>query len=75
MPSLRQMPSIGKRRAELRVPDDKNNWRIMLRIDPDPVVILEVFAKKTKTTPKKVIETSRARLRRYDEATRSGGKR
>jgi phage-related protein len=68
MPSLRPMPSVGPRCAELRVPDKTANWRIMLRVDADAVVILEVFSKKTRATPKNVIETSRERLRRYDGA-------
>jgi phage-related protein len=43
----------------------------MLRTDPDAVVILDVFAKKTRTTPRKVIEACRERLRRYDESAAS----
>ena len=38
------------------------------RLDPDAVIIAEVFSKKTNTTPKEVIRNSKARLRRYDEA-------
>jgi hypothetical protein len=41
--------------------------RIVYRIDPDAIVIVEVFAKKTGATPKKVIDTCKARLRVYDE--------
>jgi phage-related protein len=40
----------------------------MVRADADAVVIVDVFAKKTRTTPRKVIEVCRERLRRYDEA-------
>ena len=75
MPMLRPMPSVGRRCAELRVPDETHNWRIMLRIDPDAIVILDVYSKKTRATPKRVIAASRKRLQRYDEATTSGGQR
>lgn len=38
----------------------------MYRVDDDAIVILAVFAKKTKETPKTVIETCRKRLANYD---------
>lgn len=72
MPHLRPLPSVAPRCAELRVPDEKHSWRIMLRVDRDAIVILDVFAKKTRTTPKKVIDASRRRLRHYEESLRSG---
>lgn len=43
-------------------------WRLVYRTDPDAVVILEVFAKKTRTTPRGVIDRCRRRLRDYDNA-------
>lgn len=67
MPHSRPMPSIGKRCHELRVRDEDQNWRIMYRIDSDAIVIVEVFAKKTGATPKKVIDKCKARLKAYDE--------
>ncbi|MGB6045386.1 MAG: type II toxin-antitoxin system RelE/ParE family toxin [Pirellulales bacterium] len=67
MPHSRPMPSIGARCHELRVRDQDQNWRIMYRIDSDAIVIVEVFAKKTGATPKKVIDKCKARLRAYDE--------
>ena len=67
MPHSRPMPSIGKRCHELRVRDKDQNWRIVYRIDPDAIVIVEVFAKKTGATPKKVIEKCKARLKAYDK--------
>ncbi len=70
MPHSRPMPSIGKRCHELRINDGENTWRIVHRRDPDAIVIVEVFAKKTQKTPKSVIEASKDRLRRYDEASR-----
>jgi phage-related protein len=68
MPHSRPMPSIGARCHELRIGDAEtgNTWRIMYRIDPDAVLVTEVFAKKTQATPKQVIETCRKRLRAWD---------
>lgn len=66
MPHSRPMPSIGKRCHELRVPDGDVSWRIVYRIDPDAIVILEVFSKKTGKTPKSVIDVCKTRLRDYD---------
>ena len=66
MPASRPMPSIGARCHELRIVDETVTWRIMYRLDEDAVVILEVFAKKTGQTPKHVIDTCKARLKRYD---------
>jgi phage-related protein len=48
------MPSIGPCCHELRVNDSSGTWRVLYRIDNDAIVILEVFAKKTGTTPKDV---------------------
>ncbi|MCP5039809.1 MAG: type II toxin-antitoxin system RelE/ParE family toxin [bacterium] len=73
MPGFRAMPSVGRRCGELRVPDEKANWRIMLRVDTDAIVILEVFAKKSRTTPARVIETCKRRLRSYQRAIHEGG--
>ncbi len=66
MPASRPTPSVGARCHELRVVDETVTWRIMYRLDEDAVVILEVFAKKTGQTPKHVIDTCKARLKRYD---------
>ena len=65
MPQARPMPGVGRRCSELRVRDEGANWRILVCVEADAVVILEVFAKKGRTTPRKVLETCRARLRRY----------
>ena len=66
MPASRPMPSVGARCHELRIGDENVTWRILYRLDEDAVVILEVFAKKTGQTPKHVIDTCKARLKRYD---------
>ncbi len=66
LPHSRPMPSIGPRCHELRIKDEKMEWRIIYRIDPDAILVVEVFSKKTRTTPQAVIKTCRKRLRQYD---------
>jgi phage-related protein len=49
---------------------DRNEaWRVIFRIDTDAIVIVDVFSKKTRQTPPRVVERCKARLRRYDEVT------
>lgn len=66
MPHARPMPSIGPRCYELRVNDENKTWRIIYRIDPDALVICEVFEKKTPRTPKGIIDVCQQCLRRYE---------
>jgi phage-related protein len=68
MPSSRPMPSVGSRCHELRIGDASVTWRILYRIDVDAIVIVEVFSKKTRATPKAVIDACQKRLRDYDNA-------
>ena len=68
LPHSRPMPGIGRRCHELRIGDADATWRIVYRIDPDAVVIAEVFGKKTARTPKSVIDTCKRRLKEYDNA-------
>ena len=68
------MPEIGRRCNELRVPDAGITWRIIYRTDTDAIVILEVFAKKTRTTPKEVIDIASRRLKEYDDARKPAKK-
>jgi phage-related protein len=68
MPQFRPMPSMGARCHELRIVDGDLTWRIVYRLDPDAVVIWEVFSKKTQATPKNVIASCRRRLAAYDAA-------
>jgi phage-related protein len=70
MPHARPMPAVGRRCLEVRIQDERNTWRIMLRVDPDAVVIAEVFEKKTRATPANIIARCKARLKRYDDATK-----
>jgi len=65
-PSARPMPEIGSRCFELRIKDRTAEWRIFCRVDADVVLIIHVMAKKTRTTPKTVIELCKKRLAEYD---------
>lgn len=66
------MPRIGKRCHELRIKDDKKEWRIVYRTDPDAVLVLEVFEKKTRKTPDGIINICKKRLSDYDSTKRGG---
>ncbi len=68
MPHSRPMPGIGERCHELRIIDVNTTWRIIYRIDRDAIVIVDVFRKKSRTTPRSVIARSRKRLQDYDDA-------
>ena len=68
MPHSRPMPVIGARCHELRITDVHVIWRIVYRVDPDAVVILAVFGKKTNQTPKLLIDLCKKRLKEYDYA-------
>ena len=70
MPHSRPMPSVGNRCHELRITDEDTIWRFIYRIDPDAVVIGDVFCKKSAKTPRFVIENCTLRFRRYDEVAR-----
>lgn len=67
LPHSRPMPSIGRRCHELRIVDHDKTWRIIYRLDPDAVVIVEVFNKTTPRTPQRVIDDCQRRLKQYDE--------
>jgi len=66
MPRSRPMPAIGSRCHELRITDANMSWRIIYRIDPDAIVLLEVFAKKSSKTPNGIIALCKKRIREYD---------
>ena len=66
MPHSRPMPSVGRRCHELRVRDENKNWRIMIRIDEDAIIVAEVFNKTTQETPKSVIDNCQRRLNKFD---------
>lgn len=66
LPNSRPMPSIAPRCHELRINDEYTIWRIVYRIDPDAIIILDVFKKKTNKTPNRIIELCKRRLRDYE---------
>ena len=70
MPHSRPMPSIGPRCHELRFNDREQTWRVIYRVDSDAVVVLDVFSKKSRSTPDEVIRTCRRRLSAYDQVTK-----
>jgi phage-related protein len=70
MPHSRVMPSVGSRCHELRINDREQAWRIIYRLDPDAVVILEVFSNKSRATPDSVVQTCRRRVAAYDQAAK-----
>ena len=67
-PHSRPMPAIGSRCHELRISDAGVSWRIIYRIDPDAVVIVEVFRKEGPAAPREGINACKRRLREYDNA-------
>ena len=72
MPQSRPMPVIGPRCHELRVQDVDHSWRLIYRVDPDAIVIAEVFAKNSRQTPREIIELCRKRLWTYDQRAQRG---
>src|SRR5262249_44060421 len=66
MPQAEPLPIIGPRCGALRIRDGEHNWRIIYRVDGDAVLVLEVYAKKTKRIPQDVINRCKKRLRDYD---------
>lgn len=66
MPHSRPMPNIGNNCHELRIRDSRQTWRIIYRIDQDAIVIVDIFSKTTRTTPKIVIQNCKKRLSQYD---------
>lgn len=66
MPQSRPMPNIGKQCHELRIKDKNHTWRIIYRIDPDAILILDVFDKDTQETPQNVKDSCKKRLKTYD---------
>ena len=65
-PLSRAIGTIGARCPELRVMDQGSSWRLIYRVDPDAIVIVEFFRKTTRATPTAVVDACRRRLRAYD---------
>jgi len=65
LPQSRPMQVIGKACHELRINDKDCTWRIVYHRANDAIVILEIFSKKSRQTPKYVIDVCRKRLKEY----------
>ena len=61
-PASRPMPEVGWRCHELCVPDAYHTWRIVYALEPEAVVILDVFSRTTSTSPAAVVERCRWRM-------------
>jgi len=61
------MPSIGAGCYELRIVDDRRSWRIVPHVAEEAIVILHVCEKKSRKTPKRIIDVCRRRLRASSE--------
>lgn len=75
LPQSRPMPSVGPGCHELRIPDRGVTWRLMYHVAGDAIVILDVFSKKTETTPPAVLANCRRRLAQYQAATKARSRR
>ena len=70
LPHSRPMPDVGLACHELRIVDETRTWRIVYAIQPDAIVILEVFSKTTRSTPAEILRICRRRLGQYRAAAR-----
>ncbi|MFL5381926.1 MAG: type II toxin-antitoxin system RelE/ParE family toxin [Longimicrobiaceae bacterium] len=70
LPHSRPLPSLGPRCHELRVNDENVTWRIIHRVDPEAILVGDVFPKKTRTIPKRILEACRRRFALHDERMR-----
>ncbi len=75
MPQSEPLTDVCPSCGALRVRDAEHNWRIMFRVDPDAVLVLEVYAKKTRAIPRAVIDRRKQRLKAYDEAVNAAKKK
>jgi phage-related protein len=66
LPHFRPMPGIAKGCCELRINDENKNWRIILQIRKDIILILDAFEKKTNETPLKIIDNCKRRIKKYE---------
>jgi phage-related protein len=65
LPLSRPMPQIATGCHELRISDGRTEWRIVYFVAADGIVVLEVFAKKTRQTPTQVLLNCKRRLDKY----------
>jgi phage-related protein len=62
LPPSRPIPAIGRQCHELRIIDHDQAWRIVYHVARDAIMILDVFSKKTQTTPVQIVEVCQKRL-------------
>lgn len=74
-PLSRPMPRIGPRCHELRVDYRKVRWRIVYRTDTDAILVIDLFIKKDRLTPERIIGRCISRLAGYDSRKANGGER
>ena len=75
MPQAEPLPDVGPRCGTLRVRDAEHNWRIMYRVDSDAILVVDVYAKKTRRIPDEVIQRCKQRLKQYDAVVQAAKKR
>lgn len=75
MPQSEPLPLLGPRCGALRIRDREHNWRILFRVDSDAILVLEVYAKKSRKIPQEVIERCKKRLRDYEDALEKAAKK
>ena len=74
LPASRPMPDVASGCHELRIVDGDENWRIVYHQAADAIVVLDVFSKKTTSTPKTVIDECRKRLALYQKVAKTSKK-
>ncbi len=75
MPQAEPLPIIGPRCGALRIRDQEHSWRIVYRVDRDAVLVLEVYAKKTRKIPEDVVSRCKKRLKAYDDIVKKVDKK
>jgi phage-related protein len=70
LPQSRPMPAIGVGCHELRIVDGSVSWRLVYHIADEAIVLLDVFQKKTATTPPHIIAQCRRRLGAFQRVAR-----
>ena len=63
MPTSRPMPQIALGVHELRIRDAGGNWRVFYFTKTEDLLVIHAFQKKTQKTPKREIDSARARLK------------
>jgi len=69
MPLSRPMPAVGGGCHELRLTAEGTEWRVFYHLDADVVLVLGVYQKAVKRTPKRWLTSCKGRLTLYHRAT------